>query len=130
MTEQEIHALLSQPNHAIIGVNRPDGAPHLTPVWYAWDGTSFRFSTTKGTVKYANIKRDPSISLIVNDLVTRTYVIAYGRAEMLEQETGEGVRPILQKYVPAERLEQSVKEINDDPARVLVILHPEKILTR
>ena len=130
MTEQEIQDLLSQPNHAIIGVNRAAGGPQLTPVWYAWDGTSFLFSTSKDRAKYWNIKRNPSISLIVNDLATRKYVVAYGRAEMLEQETGEATRPILQKYVPADRLEQSVKEINDDPTRVLIILHPEKIISR
>ena len=77
-----------------------------------------------------NLKRNPSISLIVNDLPTRTYVVAYGRAEIIESETGEGARPILKKYVPAEQLEQSVKAINDDPDRVLVILRPEKIITR
>lgn len=130
MTEQEIQTLLSQPNHAIIGVNRAGGGPQLTPVWFAWDGTSFLFSTLKKTAKYLNLKRNPSISLIVNDLPTRTYVVAYGRAEIIERETGEGARPILKKYVPAEQLEQSVKAINDDPDRVLVILRPEKIITR
>ncbi len=130
MTEQEIQDLLSQKNHAIVGVNRTAGGPQLTPVWYAWDGTSFLFSTTKDRAKYLNIKRNPSISLIVDDLQTRKYVVAYGRAEMLEQKTGEATRPILQKYVPADQLEQSVKEINDNPARVLIILHPEKIIYR
>jgi PPOX class probable F420-dependent enzyme len=130
MTEQEIQTLLSQKNHAIIGVNRAGGGPQLTPVWYAWDGTSFLFSTTKDRAKYLNIKRNPSISLIVDDLQTRKYIVAYGRAELVEEDTGEATRPILQKYVPAEQLEQSVKEINDNPARVLIILHPEKIITR
>ncbi|HEU5368672.1 MAG TPA: PPOX class F420-dependent oxidoreductase [Ktedonobacterales bacterium] len=130
MTDQEIHTLLSQANNAIVGVNRADGGPQLTPVWYAWDGKDFLFCTTKDRAKYWNIKRDPEISLIVDDLKAHKYVVAYGHAEIIEQNVGEGARPIIQKYVPADQLEQSVKAINDDPARVLVVLHPEKLISR
>jgi PPOX class probable F420-dependent enzyme len=130
MTEQEVHTLLSQANNAIVGVNRAEGGPQLTPVWYAWDGTSFVFSTTKERAKYWNIKRDPNISLIVDDLQTHQYVVAYGRAEIIEQNIVEGTRLAIQKYVPANQLEQRVKAITDDPARVLVVLHPEKFVTR
>lgn len=129
MTSQEMQRLLSKANNAIIGVNRAAGGPQLTPVWYAWDGTSFIFSTTKERAKYMNLKRDPSISLIVDDLETHKYVAAYGRAEIIEQNVGELTRPIIAKYVPADQLEQSVKMIGNDPARVLVVLRPEKIVT-
>jgi PPOX class probable F420-dependent enzyme len=129
MTSQEIQTLLSKANNAIVGVNRAVGGPQLTPVWYAWDGTSFFFSTTKERAKYLNIKRDSSITLIVDDLETHKYVVAYGRAEVIEQNVGELARPVLKKYVPADQLEQSVKMIGNDPSRVLVVLHPEKMLT-
>ena len=129
MTSQEIQTLLSKANNAIVGVNRAVGGPQLTPVWYAWDGTSFFFSTTKERAKYLNIKRDSSITLIVDDLETHKYVVSYGRAEVIEQNVGELARPVLKKYVPADQLEQSVKMIGNDPTRVLVVLHPEKMLT-
>jgi PPOX class probable F420-dependent enzyme len=129
MTSQEMQTLLSKANNAIVGVNRAVGGPQLTPVWYSWDGTSFFFSTTKERAKYLNLKRDPSISLIVDDLETHKYVVSYGRAEIIEQNVGELARPIIEKYVPADRLEQSVKMVGNDPTRVLVVLHPEKIIT-
>jgi len=129
MTSEEMQTLLSKSNHAIVGVNRAAGGPQLTPVWYAWDGTSFYFSTTKDRVKYLNLKRDPSITLIVDDFETHKYVVAYGRAEIIEQNIGELTRPIVRKYVPVDRLEQSIKALNNDPSRVLVVLHPEKIVT-
>ena len=129
MTSEEMQKVLSKANNAIVGVNRTEGGPQLTPVWYAWDGTSFFFSTTKERAKYLNLKRDPSISLIVDDLETHKYVVAYGRAEVIEQNIGELTRPIIAKYVPADQLEQSVKMIGNDPTRVLVVLHPEKMLT-
>src|SRR5437763_10059886 len=129
MTSEEMQTILSKPNNAIVGVNRADGGPQLTPVWFGWDGTSFIFSTTKDRVKYLNIKRNPSISLIVDDLEAHKYITAYGRAEIIEDNVGELARPIIEKYVPTDRLEQSVKMVGNDPTRVLVVLHPEKIVT-
>src|SRR5207245_2253288 len=129
MTSQEMQTLLSKSNHAIVGVNRAVGGPQLTPVWYAWDGESFFFSTTKERAKYLNLKRDPFITLIVDDFETHKYVAAYGRAEIIEQNVGELTRPIIKRYVPADRVEQSVKMIGNDPSRVLVVVHPDKVLT-
>jgi len=129
MTIEELQALLSKTNNAIIGVNRTQGGPQLTPVWFAWDGTSFFFTTTKDRVKYINLQRDPSISLIVDDVETHKYVVAYGRAEIIEQDVAELARPIIEKYTSPERAEQMVQMVRNDPKRVLVVLRPEKMLT-
>lgn len=129
MIDQEIQSLLSQANNAIVGANRAIGGPQLTPVWYAWDGAAFSFTTTKERAKYWNIKHDPHISLIVDDLKAHKYVVAYGRAEIIEQGVGERARPIIQKYVPGDRVEQMVSAINNDPSRVLVVLLPEKLVS-
>src|SRR5579875_1664664 len=98
MSQEEIKRILSQSNDAIVGVNRANGkAPQLTVVWYAWDGTSFYFSITKDRAKYPNIKRNPSISLLVDDAESNQYITAYGTAEILEQGTETYTRLILQK---------------------------------
>ncbi len=129
MTSEEMNTLLSKANNAIVGVNRAEGGPQLTPVWFAWDGTAFYFTTTKDRVKYLNITRDPSISLIVDDFEMHKYVTAYGRAEIMEHNFGELLRPVVSKYVPAEKVDMFVKATTDDPSRVLVVLHPDKIVT-
>ena len=129
MTSEEMHTILAKPNNAIIGVNRDKGGPQLTPVWYAWDGKAFYFTTTKDRAKYLNLKRDPAISLVVDDLDMHKYVVAYGKAEIIEHDFAELLRPIMEKYVPAERVEQSVTGVTNDPSRVLVVLHPEKVIS-
>ena len=129
MTSQDIQELLSQPLNAIVGVNRASGGPQLTTVWFAWDGEAFTFTTTKDRAKYLNIQRDPNISLIVDDLAAHKYVVAYGKAEIIEQNVGELARPIIQKYVPAEQVERRVQAVANDPSRVLVVLRPEKLLS-
>jgi PPOX class probable F420-dependent enzyme len=127
ITEKQA-ALLAQPNTAVIGVNRAQGAPQLTVVWYVWDGKDFSFSTTKNRAKYVNITRNPAISLMVDDSSTHTSVVAYGQAEIIEHDIAALARPIIEKYVPEAQREEALKGITDDPERVIVVLHPEKIL--
>ena len=127
MTGEELNSFLSQKHNAIIGVNRPGKSPQLTPVWYSWDGEAFLFSTARDRAKYPNIKRDPSISLIVDDVKDHTYVVATGDAEIIEENVAHLSRPILAKYLPPERLEQSMGMV-EDPTRVLVRLRPSKLL--
>lgn len=129
LTPEEIQTLLAKPNNAVVGVNRAKGGPQLTTVWFAWDGTSFYFSTKKDRTKYLNLKRDPSISIIVDDVETHNYVVAYGKAEVIEHDFADLVRPVIQKYTPPERAEQMIQAIINDPQRVVVVLHPEKVLT-
>ena len=128
MVSEQQAALLAQPRTAIIGVNRAQGAPQLTIVWYFWDGKDFYFSTVKDRAKYVNIKRNPAISLLVEDSANFASVVAYGQAEIVEENVAELTRPIIERYVPEAQLEEAIKGIANDPKRVIVVLHPEKII--
>ena len=127
ITEQQA-ALLAQPNTAVLGINRAKGAPQLSVVWYVWDGSDFIFYTKKDRAKYKNIKRNPAISLMVDDTPTHTSVVAYGQAEIIERDFATLARLLMEKYLPEARREEALKELLDDPKSVMVVLHPEKIL--
>jgi PPOX class probable F420-dependent enzyme len=124
MTPEKIAALLSRPHVAIVGVNRANGGPQLTPVRFFWDGETFYFSTTTDRAKYTNIRRNPSITLMVDDPLG--YIVAYGEAEIIETEFTELVRPIIEKYMP-DRIEAGMAIVTQ-PNRVLVLLRPERLL--
>lgn len=124
MTPEKIAALLSKTNTAIVGVNRMNGGPQLTPVWYFWDGETFRFSTMTDRAKFANLKRNPSIALLVDD--PQGYIAAYGEAEIIEAGFAELARPIIEKYMN-DRVEAGMKIVTH-PNRVLVRLRPEQLL--
>lgn len=66
LSYQELQELLAQCNDAIIAINRAGKGPHVTPIWYLWDGEAFYFSITNNSAKYSNIKRNPAISLVGN----------------------------------------------------------------
>ena len=133
MDAEALQAFLARPHNAIISTNRVDKGSQLSPVWFFWDGESLLFSTRKASVKYANIVRDPNISVIVNDPATYNYVTAYGRAEIVEIERyPELSNAILEKYMPADQRLQFAEAIQDieRASRAVIVLKPEKVVGR
>lgn len=45
----------------------PDGSPQVSPVWVDYDGRHVIINTAKGRVKDRNMRRDPRVSLDVQD---------------------------------------------------------------
>jgi nitroimidazol reductase NimA-like FMN-containing flavoprotein (pyridoxamine 5'-phosphate oxidase superfamily) len=133
MNAEALQAFLAKPNEAIIAVNRVGKGALLTPVHFLWEDETFYFATLKAYAKYLLMKRDPNISLLVNDHEAHGYVAAYGTAKILE--IGEA-RPhifqrLLEKYVPEERREQysaALARRTQTSERIVVEFHPEKIL--
>lgn len=46
---------------------RADGSPHVTPIWFVWDGRAFWMCTSSGNVKVRNLRRDPRVALALDD---------------------------------------------------------------
>lgn len=132
MTPEERGALLAKPLDAILAVQRPSAPPQLTPLWFYWDGEVFYLSTTRDRAKYPNIKRNPAVSLIVNDQAAHTYVAAYGQAEIIEGNKDEVMAltlPIIAKYAPPGNVERMAAALLQQE-RVVIVLHPRRIVTR
>jgi PPOX class probable F420-dependent enzyme len=131
---EQINAFLSNPSqrNAILAVNQPQGGPQLTPVWYVWDGEAFWFSIRNTSTKYRHITRAPDISVLVDEPATASYVLAYGRAEVLTENlrTYSVLRTMLEKYTtPDNEIEEGLDELTS-PVRVLVRLRPQQFVTR
>jgi PPOX class probable F420-dependent enzyme len=45
----------------------PDGAPHVAPIWFVLDGDDVVLMTGARTRKGRNLRRDPRVSLVVDD---------------------------------------------------------------
>jgi len=61
----EVEEFLRQPNVAALATVRPDGRPHVTPVWYDFDGSEFTVSTLRTTQKLTNVARKGFAALCV-----------------------------------------------------------------
>lgn len=129
LQSQDLQDLLAQRNNAVVAINRSGKGPHVTPIWYLWDGEAFYFSITKNHAKYTNIKRDPAISLLIHE--GSKYIAVYGTAQVIEHDIEELRSKIIAKYIAPQDVEKW-KQGQPDPsvARVIIKLQPEKFVTR
>ncbi|POM22481.1 Pyridoxamine 5'-phosphate oxidase [Actinomadura rubteroloni] len=70
---------------AKVAVTRKDGTPHVTPVWFVLDGDDLVFNTGARTVKGRALRREPRVSLCVeDDTPPYSFVTIHGEAELSE----------------------------------------------
>jgi PPOX class probable F420-dependent enzyme len=85
LTEDEVDALLAGARTATMATVGPDGQPHLVAMWFSIVDGDICFETKAKSQKALNLRRDPRISLLVED--GQTYedlrgVSIEGRAEV------------------------------------------------
>jgi len=125
-TKEQLADFLSERRNAAIATLNTKGDPQLTPVIFYWDGSAFYFSVTKETVKYRNIKRDPRISVIVDDVLDHHCVIASGKAKIRENDIWDMTSKIVYKYYGKEEGDPYLEHLKKQN-RVLLVLKPKKI---
>jgi PPOX class probable F420-dependent enzyme len=64
---------------------RPDGRPHLMPVWGMWHEGAFWFSTSQESRKTRNLRQDPRCSVSVESGTEP--VVVEGNAEEIKDPT-------------------------------------------
>jgi len=86
MSEDEWRSFLRWPvRPAVLATVRADGRPHAAPVWFDLDGDRLVFNTGAATVKGRNMRRDPRVTLCVqDDQPPFAFVLVEGRAEVVE----------------------------------------------
>ena len=66
-TDNQRAFLLYRTRTGKLATTRADGRPHVVPIWFQMDGDTLVFTTGQDSVKAKNIRRDPRISLCVDD---------------------------------------------------------------
>ncbi|WP_433087243.1 PPOX class F420-dependent oxidoreductase [Dactylosporangium sp. CA-052675] len=122
---------LARMRNAVLATNRPDGSPQATPAWYHWDGRVMRISSPGWTLKVRNIRRDPRVSVCVDDQLSGTYVTLFGTAEIVDGPTvREESWPVLLKYLHEDEATVRWTRINAGDDRVVIRITPRKIIWR
>jgi PPOX class probable F420-dependent enzyme len=69
---------------------RPNGAPHLVPIWFWWDGAALLVFSKPGAQKVRNLRAQPSVMLALGDAEDDFDVgLLEGRAELLDRPARE-----------------------------------------
>lgn len=131
MTNEEYRDfLLGAVRTAKLATVRADGRPHVAPVWYDLDGEVFVFMTGEGTVKGKNMRREPRVSLCVDDeRPPFRFVIAEGIAELTEDDPDllRWATSIGGRYMGEDQAEAFGRR-NAVPGELLVRVRPTKVL--
>lgn len=108
---------------------RSDGRPHVVPVWFHLDGDDVVFTTGGESLKYKNMKRDPRVSITVDDQTPPySYVMIEGTVSFSEDpdELLRWATRIGGRYMGEDQAEAYGKR-NSTPGEVIVRITPRKI---
>lgn len=125
-----VKEFLSQPLLARLGTaNAETAQPHVTPVWFAWDGEALYISAFISTRKAREASANRRISVLIDtDSPTRA-VLMEGEAEVLT-EPGEVQRLsewIYARYVGEAEVQKDPYALwTRDPENRIIKLRPEK----
>ncbi len=88
MSQDQIEDFLQAPRFAIVGTNRVNGAPQLTPVWYLYENGRIYVSMSVESAKYRNLCRDPRIGICIPGAhPDARAVMIYGTADLFTENT-------------------------------------------
>jgi PPOX class probable F420-dependent enzyme len=127
---QEIAAYLDAPYMAVVATIRRNGAPHLTPNWYRYDGQVLTLITRTDRLKYLNLQRNNRVSVCIYDPpVASNYVVISGTATCNDQDIWDEARCIIARYRAPNEVDSYLARWKTEP-RVLITVTPEHIATR
>ncbi|WP_376795682.1 PPOX class F420-dependent oxidoreductase [Thermogemmatispora sp.] len=82
LSERARAFLQEKPRFGVLATVNADGSPHLTTMWFLLDGDEVLMNTRVGRVKERNMRRDPRVSLCIED--GYRYVTISGRVRLID----------------------------------------------
>ncbi|MGI5248914.1 pyridoxamine 5'-phosphate oxidase family protein [Actinacidiphila glaucinigra] len=67
MTAEEVDAFLGAQRTCRVATVSPDGRPHVGALWFAWDGTSLWLYSIVRSRRWADLRSDPRVAVVVDD---------------------------------------------------------------
>ena len=131
MTQEEYRGfLLDRARTATLATVRADGRPHAAPIWFDLDGDTLVFTTGESTVKGRNMRKDPRVSLCIDEedppfhfvLIEGLTDLAAGGPDLLYWATRLGGR-----YMGADRADEYGRS-NAVEGELLVRVKPRRIV--
>jgi PPOX class probable F420-dependent enzyme len=132
MSPEETRAfLLHGTRTAKVATASRDGQPHVMPVWFVLDGEDIVFTTARESVKGKHLRRDPRVSLLVDDQdPPYAFVHVRGRVTLIDDldELLRYATEIGGRYMGAARAEEFGRR-NAVPTEMVVRVSVERLIT-
>ena len=129
MTPEERKAFLRGHRLAVVGVERKDAPPNLSPVYYVMDGDDLVISTTATRAKAKAIHRNPQVSVcVLAEEQPYLYLNVYGRGRIETDGAVDAMMAIGEKMTGnplPESARPAVEERAKEEQRVVLRVTPE-----
>src|SRR6267378_3710316 len=66
MTPEERDAFLTEERTCRVASLGGNGAPHVTPLWFVWDGEALWLNSLTKSQRWADLERDPRVAVVVD----------------------------------------------------------------
>ncbi|HEY6314427.1 MAG TPA: pyridoxamine 5'-phosphate oxidase family protein [Streptosporangiaceae bacterium] len=66
MSAEEMGSFLAEQRTCRFATSGPDG-PHVSPVWFVWDGQALWVYSLIRSQRWANVSRDPRVAVVADD---------------------------------------------------------------
>ena len=125
----EIEELLRRPIISVVSTIRPDGTPHMTPVWHLVDRGDVVIAIEESSVKARNVRTNPLAALcVMTDESPQRWLLVNGEARLSTERVPEVVRALSVHYMGAEEGEPYAKKAVLDFDFVLLRITPTKMV--
>lgn len=116
--------LLTRPLFTHLSTIGSDGSPRSNPMWFAWDGTRLRFTTTTTRRKHRDVTRHPQVAVSVSD-PDQPYRYLEVRGDVVQIDPDPGAAFF------AELASRYAFPMNEPPGdardRVILVLEPRSV---
>ncbi|MGN9821846.1 pyridoxamine 5'-phosphate oxidase family protein [Streptomyces sp. SD11] len=66
MTPEELDEFLTTQRTCRVATVSADGAPHVSTLWFVWDGKSLWLYSITRSKRWADLRRDPRVAVVVD----------------------------------------------------------------
>lgn len=118
---------LSEPHLLDLATITPEGFPHVTPVWFDYDGKTFLISTTRERKKARNLMKNnkAGLSIAPAELPYKA-VVGYGTVEIEDDPEWKLIRKLCHKYLPPEKADEYFERLKQMGGnRIILHLTPQ-----
>jgi general stress protein 26 len=131
MTKEELNRYLKAARIARIATVE-NSRPHITPVWFLYDGRNFFVSTGTGTRKARNIQKNHEISLVIDSsdgMFRHKCVLVRARAQLSRSGHPKITKQIYARYLGQNGLKHPFAQGLLTGDQYVIKIVPTKIIT-
>ena len=126
---KKAQAFLQELRFAVLATINQDGTPQLTTMWYLLedDGTIL-MNTKVGRLKERNVRRDPRISICIED--DYNFLTINGTVQLIDdlERTQHDIYRLSARYHGEEKARRQMQDQFSKETRMSLLLKPERVI--